>query len=243
MPGEPALAQGLWIGAGELSAWKNGEGWLAPPPKEAIALAGPWFDICWTEPGLGEGVGTDIGPAEGEGAGNIVDGEGLGWCNICELGFGLCWLRWLRDGGEARFASEGAAGLNPVGFCYRKFINIKRLKLKTEENLKNLTQSGVLLLTCCWICGLAGVWGLDLPEAAGLEGWCLDVNGLDPEPPGVPTLWSISIIVEIGEGGLSSSDWDLLLNIAFSSTYFDKKAFNPWVKENSPRTWLLSNIE
>lgn len=110
IPGDPADAHGLWAGAGELSAWKNGEGWLVLP-SDAIALAGPWLDGLWWGLGFGEGVGTDKGPPEGEGAGNIADGDGTGWCIIEALGFGDCWLKWLMDGGEAKLASEVAAGL------------------------------------------------------------------------------------------------------------------------------------
>ena len=55
------------------------------------------------------------------------------------------------------------------------------------------------------MCGLAGVCGFDLP-GAGLCGLERKLDE-DPGPPvGVPKFCSMSNMVEIGEGGLSSSD-------------------------------------
>lgn len=55
-------------------------------------------------------MGTDKGPPDGEGAGNIADGLGTGCGSIDALGLGDCWLIWLNDGGDAKFASD-VAGL------------------------------------------------------------------------------------------------------------------------------------
>lgn len=64
-------------------------------------------------------------------------------------------------------------------------------------------------------CGLAGVWGLD--ETGGVIGPCLAGDAGLGVGHGLSSRGT-------GVGGLSSSDWDLLLLIALSSTYLLKKA-------------------
>ena len=77
-----------------------------------------------------------------------------------------------------------------------------------------------LLLT--WVTppgwGLAGVWGFE--ETGGVMGPCRAGELAFGVGHGLSS-WGI------GVGGLSSSDWDLLRLMAFSSTYLLKNDWNP----------------